>query len=539
MQNQVLINYIIQQLNSGFKQDAISRLLINNGYKQQDVLESLNLANTIFEQQKKLQSVQQSTSQAVQQFTRQPALQSTQPSSQNQNISPQNAQQQNLKQQQFQTQQIQAAQPQIPQANPQLVSYITQQRNSGFSQEQIKGYLLKYGYQQQQVEPAIDSVFHPNSISSTNSHITHLGAVIVSVIVLVSVFSGAGIFFFFNNAAQSPELLDYRLDVAKKLFNPGETLIFEARMDKAAGDKFDVMLTHTIYDQEDNEIESVDETVAAEPRIASKMELPDSLKPGKYKLVSVGIYGKDEDQEVQASFNFEVKGTDSSKGDEEEKLPNLDQPKKIDTPKKIEAPTKPLPQQPNLNPPNKTQPSSQTSQQVPQTSSTPSSDSTDNTIPSQDAKTQPDEDEQKVSIDKIEADVRVKAADPTKVSEADSLCQTLAIQNEKDYCYSDIAEVSKQKQYCDKISHQYRRDVCYLNNFMEKGDYSVCDVIIDIELNLACKEQAKRVVSSAPVSSEQTTQSSSSSPVSQSNTDNTASTTNTNTTLDNQTIGSY
>src|SRR3989338_341632 len=284
MPNQALVNYIVQQLNNGFKQEAISQHLINNGYKQQDVQEALTAANATVSQQ------------------RTPST--NQPQLQNKAINTPNFQQ-----------------PQIPQANPQLVSYITQQRNMGFSQEQIKSYLLRYGYGVQQVEPAIDSVFHPNAMNAAanSSHITHLGAVIVSVIVLVSVFSGAGIFFLFNNAGEAPELLDYRLDAAKKLFSPGETLIFEARMDKAAGDDFDVKLTHTIYDNEDNEIESVDETAEAQPRIASRMELPDNLKPGRYKLVSTGIYGEDDSQEVSASFNFEVQAKDglSTKTDED------------------------------------------------------------------------------------------------------------------------------------------------------------------------------------------------------------------------------
>lgn len=451
MANQALINYIVQQLNNSYKPNQISQHLVNNGYRLQDVQEALTAANTIIAQQRT-----SSTNQAAQ----------IQPQTQNITAQPQ---QQNT--QQAQTQQIQPSQPQILQANPQLVSYITQQRNAGFSQEQIKSYLLRYGYQQQQVEPALDSVFHPIA-QSTSRHISHLGALIVSAIVLVSVFSGAGIFFFFNNASEAPELLDYRLDVAKKIFNPGETLIFEARMDKAAGEQFDVKLRHTVYDQQDNEIESVDETAEAQPRIASKMELPDNLKPGRYKLVSVGKYGEDESQEVYASFNFEVKGADSNKGEGIEKQPNLDQPKKIDTPKKTDTTPQPLPQQPKTNLPDKTQPASPSSQPSAQPSA--------------------DEDEQKVSIDNIEADVRIFAADINKVTQAESLCKTLTTSRERDFCYADIVEVSKQKQYCDKIDDAYSRDVCYLNNFMIQGDYSVCSIINDFELNQACKDLAKR-----------------------------------------------
>ncbi|HIH43304.1 TPA: hypothetical protein HA246_06705 [Candidatus Woesearchaeota archaeon] len=470
MPNQALVNYIVQQLNNSFKQEAISQHLINNGYKQQDVLEALNAANSTIVQQKSASG----TSNATQQ--------------------PQSLQTTTF--QQSSSQKPQIPQTNILQANPQLVSYITQQRNMGFSQEQIRSYLLKYGYQQQQIEPALDSVFHPNAMNAAanSSHITHLGAIVVSIIVLVSVFSGAGIFFFFNNAGEVPELLDYRLDVAKKLFSPGETLIFEARMDKAAGDDFDVKLTHTVYDQEDNEIESIDETAEAQPRIASRMELPDNLKPGKYTLVSIGTYGEDDSQEVKASFNFEVQAKDepSTKTDEEKK-------DKIETPPTTQKPSQlpdKKPAQQTTKPDTPAQPSSQapSSQQAATPSSSNKSSDQQSSQPNAPAQPspQPDEDGQKLNLDSIEADVRTFASDTNKISQAESLCKTLTTSRERDFCYADIVEVSKQKQFCDKIDDSYSRDVCYLNNFMGQGDYSVCDIINDYELNLACKDLAKR-----------------------------------------------
>lgn len=467
MLNQILINYIVEQLDKGFKAEQIFQHLINNRYSLQDVNDAMAVAQksavNSHATQPNLQSRQTGTVQT--QTTYQPQLHS-QPSQQ-------------------------TFQPQLPTADQRLVSYITQQRNSGFDQNSIRNYLLKYGYAVQQIDPAVDTVFHPVA-ASTGKHITHLGAIIVSVIVLVSVFSGAGLFFFFQFSQDNnikDQLMDYTVKATKTSLLPGDTLSFEISMDNKGNDKrYDVELTHKILDVDQKEIDSVQETVAVETTTeqVTEIKVPENLKPGKYKLVSVGKYGEDESQEVSASFSFEVKGADFSKGDDTEKQPKVDQPKKVDSSKKTDTKPQSATQQPK-----KTQPASPASQPSTQPS-------TDDKIPAKDAKAQPDEDEQKVSIDEIEADVRTKAADPGKISEADALCQTLTTQNEKDYCYSDIAEVSKQKQYCDKINHQYRRDVCYLNNFMEKGDYSVCDVIIDYELNLACKEQAKRTVTLTP-----------------------------------------
>ncbi len=462
MPNQALVNYIVQQLNIGFKAEQISQHLINNRYSRQDVNDAIAVAQKS----------------AVNYQATQPSLQSQQTGT---------VQIQTTSQPQLQSQASQQIfQPQLPTADPRLVSYITQQRNSGFDQNSIRNYLLKYGYAAQQIDPGIDTVFHPVA-ASTGKHITHLGAIIVSVIVLVSVFSGAGLFFFFQFSQDNnieDQLMDYTVKATKTSLLPGDTLSFEISMDNKGNDKrYDVELSHMILNTDQEEIDSIQETVAVETTTeqVAEIKVPENIKPGKYKLFSKGVYG---DKEVSASFTFEVKGADSGKGDDTEKQPKVDQPTKVDSSKKTDRKPQSATQQPKTDTPEKTQPASQPSTQP----------STDDKIPAKDAKAQPDEDEQKVSIDEIEADVRTKAADPSKISEADALCQTLTTQNEKDYCYSDIAEVSKQKQYCDKINHQYRRDVCYLNNFMEKGDYSVCDVIIDYELNLACKEQAKRTV---------------------------------------------
>jgi plastocyanin len=442
MASKELIDYIIEQLNAGFDENTIEQHLINHNYSKESIGEAMVTVNTQL-QQSSLQVSQNKVGNEEQQIAVQQAH----------------------------------VVPQLPQADPQIVSFVTQQRNQGFTQEQIRQYLLNYNYTQQQIDPAIDAVFHP-ATKSTSVHISHLGAIIISTIVLVSVFSGAGLFFFFENIGDDTvnQLLDYKIDTTISKLFAGDQLDFDIYLENYGNDKrYDVFLTHTLKDKDDNELDTIQETAAVETntKLTSKFSLDNKLKPGRYKVLSTGKY---EDKEVSSAFTFTVEAT-QGKPEETPKQPITQKPIEIPDTK----PTQPEPVVPKTQPPEPIAP------QIPDPIETPT------TV------IQPETPANEILLNEIETDVTILAADPATVNKADDLCRSLTIEIEQGYCYSKIAEVSKQKNFCNKITDTYERDLCYINNFVfAENDFTVCAQIIDYDLNAVCNQMAETDIDLSP-----------------------------------------
>jgi len=278
--NQQLVKYVKQNLSSGYSAAVLRQTLINSGYNAQDVDAALNIA----------QGYQQQYAEPAQPETVQETLQQTQ----------------------------------SVYASPQLVQYIQQLLGQNYDINYIRSYLIKYGYQSNMIDSAINAASPQQAQQTTQpivqqqteqAHVKHTihfsPGVIVAIFMILAVVGIATYFapaLFGQKAASPPStLLDLSLEPVKTSLQPGNTLEFTHRIDNLGAQiRYDIKLTHKIIDSKTNDVVTEkSETVAIETRgiTTARIKLPDDIEPGRYTLETTAIY---DSQEAKASFSFKV-----------------------------------------------------------------------------------------------------------------------------------------------------------------------------------------------------------------------------------------
>jgi len=87
--------------------------------------------------------------------------------------------------------------------------------------------------------------------------------------------------------------------------------------------------------------------------------------------------------------------------------------------------------------------------------------------------------EQQTFIDQCFSEI----AETTRLAK---FCKKITNERTKDNCYKKLAEIIENSLICDEISIDSRRDACYIN-FVNIGDYSVCDKITNDYLRKSCE----------------------------------------------------
>ena len=65
-------------------------------------------------------------------------------------------------------------------------------------------------------------------------------------------------------------------------------------------------------------------------------------------------------------------------------------------------------------------------------------------------------------------------------------CKSVSDERAIDSCYTKLAELLPNSLLCEEISAEPRKDACYMN-FVNKGDYSVCEKISNDYLRKSCE----------------------------------------------------
>ena len=424
-----------------------------------------------------------------------------------------------------------------------LISYIQQQLRNGYSISAIRQKLIEYGYPQQQIDEAINTVYQtPASVK----HEIHIGK--STIIALIVVFIGLGligtaIMLYFNQSAAPKQLLDVNIIPVKGSVQPGETLNFNVELSNlGSGERFDVLLKYEVSHAISDEILTVkEESIAIETRtsVTAEIPIPDSAEPGDYYVRTKAIYG---DKTATAAVMFKIykktiKPTcyDNIKNQDEEEIDcggpckacaSCSDRIKNQNEEGIDCggPCPPCQKCPescdDTDPCTKDSCSARTNYRCTYTPIVPccgnykceSGESPQNCP--KDCKEKPIEpvDEGELAgltlwekIDKIK---EIAASDPEKASsycheieedlykdqcflniaeatQSVSSCELIIDERTKDKCYTSLAKTLNNYVICEQVIGESRRNSCYMA-FVMDGDYTVCEKISNDYLRQSC-----------------------------------------------------
>lgn len=314
----------------------------------------------------------------------------------------------------------------------QLRNYFTIQSGNGYNIAQISSSLINQGYPiilVNKIAAEFNTVNLKHEVHFSRG--TIIGILLIIIIASVSYFAVTNIF-----TKTSSSLLDESLSTDKYSYNPGDFITFQVHLtNMGSNDRVDVLLKDIIVDESNNVIASKDETVAMQTTesVTRDIMIPPGTPLGKYQLEVIASYGSNN---AKSSNEFEVvTPTETNNNNVPNTIPTLTQPNTTIIPENVETP--------------------------------PSVTATGKTFGD------------------LLSDV--KAAAKTNPESVVSECSNLASQDQKDICYSVIADSSQSYNYCAEVTNVDYRDNCYLA-FVMKGNVNVCQYINDADNKAFCNQ---------------------------------------------------
>jgi len=176
-------------------------------------------------------------------------------------------------------------------ANKALLKYIQDQIKKGYDTATIKNYLVRYGYNAQDVDETIKEIYSPevrHIIHFSPTTLISIAAIFIGVMVAVTVF-------FYFLPSKSPErLLDLNIDTTETTVKAGESITIITDISNIGSDtRFDVNLKYELINQQTNEIFTLkEETIGIETRSSkqTKVLIPSDTKSGNYLLRAIATY---------------------------------------------------------------------------------------------------------------------------------------------------------------------------------------------------------------------------------------------------------
>ncbi len=375
--------------------------------------------------------------------------------------------------------------------NQQLINYIKKQIKAGYSVNTIKYYLTKHGYSTQTVNDAINSISSPE-VKHVVHHISKTTIISLAVVSIVLLLIASGIYFYLAKPSQPAQLLDLRTSLLKDNVKGGDKLEFNIELSNLGKTKrYDVVLRHEIIGTEIYN----QETIAVETSTSktSYIQLPSELTPKRYTLKTIASYG---DKKAFSTFGFNVvkEGEEVTTSCTENWECSEWQPTTCPT---TEQQTRTCNDLKNcgttLYKPETTRSCTYITDQEPSqpTITEKPSDFSGRTIwekldiIKQLAGSDPNQalnDCPTFEIDSHKDECYFNVAEVTK---SDVICKRIISERTKDKCFSNVAKLTTDNSICEKIIKQTRKDSCYMN-FVNSGDYSICDKIDNSYLKEAC-----------------------------------------------------
>ena len=407
-----------------------------------------------------------------------------------------------------------------------LSSYIQEQLSRGFSPQAIKNHLMKYGYPKKAIVRAF------NELKPEITHTIHLSrTTLIAIIILSFGFIILGSSLYFINQPKAPkQLLDIKVDIINNELKPDDKLNFNVELlSLGAVKRYDVVLNYFIAGSNNKIVTSKTETVALETRASKTSEIiiPKNTPAGIYVLKVSADYNKkiasasdtfrispltketcfndiqDEDEEgIDCGGSCKPCPTcsDGIKNQDEESIDcgGICTPCKKDCNDDDKCTRDYFKDGKCFNDPIEPCCSNLICEAAESESSCP-----------EDCAKETADFSGLSSSEIIEKIKQISLADQEKASKlCDSLkqptfmnqcfteiaqtarstrfCKRIDDDRTKDSCYSKLAELIGNSIVCEEISIDSRKDACYMN-FVNTGDYSVCEKITNDYLRKSCE----------------------------------------------------
>lgn len=354
--------------------------------------------------------------------------------------------------------------PQQQTAQQQLVQYIKQYLKQGYSVEQIRTYLLQYGYPSFVVQYALTEATKKRfafpiipKLALPSRKTFFISLLILFVLAIIA----ATTWFFMNIKVEEakPEIT-FGISVDKSTVAPGETLYITNDFSNLPSEReYKATIYYTIVDATGTQIDSWEISFGAEDAVVknTKYALLPSIDPDDYVLEGKMVYGTVSKQE-KTSFTVTIS---------EEELVAAEE-KAEEEAAKEEAITEEV--------------------------------SVEEEVSEEEREKEEAEEvvvKQEVTITGIPTAsdyqnyATAKELAATDAEGAAVYCEKISSLSKKDECYSTIARESKDKSYCEQIVSDPTRDSCWVSFAFNQQDYTVCAEIANPFIKQSCEQLEK------------------------------------------------
>ncbi|MCK5107398.1 MAG: hypothetical protein KAQ83_01610, partial [Nanoarchaeota archaeon] len=201
-----------------------------------------------------------------------------------------------------------------------LVDYVKKEVAQGYSVEQIRAALIKYGYSQAQIETALQQYNQQlnskgkvkqttkvkpktkSNFSFNNFNYKKVGIIIGAIVLLLILISMINFLLEEKETTQETSELTLNIESIQTTISPGQDISFLKRISFNGITKLN--LAYTLTDKQNNIILTDYETLDVENSITSKTEIKTSnIEPGQYTL---NIIAKYNNEEIKKEMNVKV-----------------------------------------------------------------------------------------------------------------------------------------------------------------------------------------------------------------------------------------
>jgi len=338
----------------------------------------------------------------------------------------------------------------------QLISYIQQQLNQGYDLNSIKTYLINYGYNKDEVEQAINSVYAPKK-PKPRKIILIAGIIIIAVLAISTIL-------LLGKSGKEEISLSIDTELGSKNIIPGGYIMFNTEIEKSGAGM--VLLNHIMTGPDGKEISNIEETTFKSK--SAQFKIPSDAKPGRYAITTSAELG---DIKRTSKITFSIAQIGEPAIPEEEELPEEEEPEGEKEEEKIPDQVVDEDEFASLTIWERVE----AIKVIAQTSAI----------------------EAKAHCDKIGVAGHQNQCYYNVAEESGDIayCQLITEEKISDRCQKMIAEITNNSNICTSISHESRRDNCYMS-FVKIGDYSLCNKFVNKYYKESC--EALKIMASIP-----------------------------------------
>ena len=336
----------------------------------------------------------------------------------------------------------------------QLISYIQQQLNQGYDLNSIKTYLINYGYNKDEVEQAINSVYAPKKPKPRK--VILIAGIIIFAILAIS------IILLVAKPGKEEISLSIDTELGSKNIIPGGYIMFNTEIEKSGAGM--VLLNHIMTGPDGKEISSIEQTTFKSK--SAQFKIPSDAKPGRYTITTSAELGGIK-KTSKITFSIAQIGEDIIPEEE----PQEEEEEEPEAEEEIPVPIVDEDEFASLTIWERVE----AIKVIAQTSAI----------------------EAKAHCDKIGIAGHQNQCYYNVAEESGDIayCQLITEEKISDRCQKMIAEITNNSNICTSISHESRRDNCYMS-FVKIGDYSLCDKFVNKYYKESC--EALKIMASIP-----------------------------------------